>query len=46
MEDRELNENLIISQAIPKKIFKDMEATLEEEGLYPKALVHVDVTDE
>jgi len=36
----------VILQTIPKKEYNNMKATLEEEGLHPKALVQIDNTDE
>jgi hypothetical protein len=36
----------VILQTIPKKEYSNMTATLEEEGLHPKALVQIDNIDE
>eukprot|EP01022_Parablepharisma_sp_SALTPOND_P008563 TRINITY_DN136295_c0_g1_i1.p4 TRINITY_DN136295_c0_g1~~TRINITY_DN136295_c0_g1_i1.p4 ORF type:complete len:191 (+),score=16.42 TRINITY_DN136295_c0_g1_i1:1651-2223(+) len=35
-----------LSQPMPKKAYKNMEATLESEGLYPKALIQIGVIDQ
>ncbi len=35
-----------LTQTMPRKAYKNMEATLEAEKLYPKALIQIEVTEE
>ena len=46
LDNEEYNDNFTLLQNIPYKEFKNMEATLEQEGLYPKALIQVNLIDE
>jgi hypothetical protein len=46
LDEEEYNDNFTLLQNIPRKEFKNMNATLKEEGLHPKALVQVNLIDE
>ena len=45
-EEDLVDRKYIISQTMPKKAYNDMNASLESERLYPKALVQIELTDE
>ncbi len=47
LEEEEVSEGKYeLSQTMPKKAYKNMDATLDSESLYPKALVQIGVIDE
>lgn len=47
LEDNGLDQSKFeISQAVPKKVYSDMNKTLEEEGLAPKSAIQVVILDD